>query len=278
MACYHPLAIPHPKFGIPMRVPCGQCIGCRIEKSRKWAIRCVHEAQLHDEKCFITLTYDDEHLPPNRSLRKEDMTLFLKRLRKAIEPQKVRFIQCGEYGDQTDRPHHHMILYGYDFHEDRKYLCKSGDNTLYHSPMLDKLWGHGACQIGDVTFESAAYVAKYTIKRKTGPQAVEEYDEKGRIAPYITMSRRPGIGADWYDEFKGDVYPYDEVVVRDKVTCKPPPYYDKLLRKEDELLYLKIKRERVEAALANPDYDNPARQVVKEKVLTEKVKNSRKKI
>ena len=167
---------------MPVRVPCGQCHGCRLERSRQWALRCVHEAQLHDQSSFITLTYDDEHLPEGATLVKRDFQLFMKRLRKALHPIKIRYFMCGEYGENAfqgtfsqdkrrratqekhlqqykisalGRPHYHAIIFGYDF-PDREYLETRNGNHLFYSPMLEQIWDKGFNTIGNVTFESAA--------------------------------------------------------------------------------------------------------------------------
>ena len=116
---------------VPMQVPCGRCIGCRLDRSRDWALRCVHEASLYEFNCFITLTFDDSKLPTcndcrkvescvaNRdagsSLRVCDFQNFMKRLRQFVAPVKIKFFHCGEYGAKLSRPHHHACLFGYDF-------------------------------------------------------------------------------------------------------------------------------------------------------------------
>lgn len=226
-----------------LQLPCGQCIGCRLERSRQWALRCVHESSLYDNNCFLTLTYNDEHLPCNGSLNVEDFQLFMKRLRKSIAPDKVRFFQCGEYGETYGRPHHHCLLFGYEF-EDKEIIGRTLDgNFVYRSPRLDNLWGKGFCSIGAVTFESAAYVARYVLKKVNGDQAEDHY--QGRKPEYITMSRRPGIGADWFAQFETDCYPKDFITIRDGLKCHPPKYYDKLYERnhgENELAIIKEKR------------------------------------
>ena len=155
MACYRPLrayALRNAegkmqvsfkrKIGYePIWLPCGQCIGCRLERSRQWAMRCMHEAQMYDRNCFVTLTYDDEHLPPNGSLNKRDFQLFMKRLRKRYG-SGIRYYQCGEYGELLGRPHHHAILFNFDF--DDKVLWSVRDGVrLYRSASLEQLWPHG---------------------------------------------------------------------------------------------------------------------------------------
>jgi len=132
-----------------LKVPCGQCIGCRLERSRQWAIRCLHESGLHERNCFITLTYDDEHLPEGGTLVKQDWQLFIDRLRKRFRT-KVRYFHCGEYGEQTRRPHYHAILFGHDF-DDKTLWKRNHGNPLYRSKSLERLWPHGYSSIGACT-------------------------------------------------------------------------------------------------------------------------------
>ena len=232
----------------PVRLPCGQCIGCRLERSRKWAMRCVMEASMHEKNCFITLTYDDEHLPKTGDRWKKDFVDFMKRLRKKVG--KVRFFHCGEYGELNKRPHHHAILFGVDFEDrerlgvcartiSRKDMTKPLDvsgvdssqlsvaslsySCASSSSILASLWSLGFSSVGDATFESAAYVARYIMKKVTGPDAEAHY---GDWPPeYITMSRRPGIAEDWIKKYMRDVYPLDRCLARG-VPCKPPRYFD----------------------------------------------------
>lgn len=206
----------------PVQVPCGQCIGCRLERSRQWAVRCVHEASLYTDNCFVTLTYDDEHLPGNLSVDVTHFQKFMKRLRKK-QPQ-VRYFHCGEYGDKGGRPHYHACLFNYRPSDLKLWSVRDGIR-LYTSDDLSRVWSHGYVVVGDVSFESAAYVARYVMKKITGVGAEKHY--AGRSPEYVTMSRRPGIGAGWYAKFAGDVFPSDEVVLRG-IRMGVPKYYDKL--------------------------------------------------
>ncbi len=222
----------------PVTVPCGQCIGCRLEKSRQWAMRCVHEASLYEENCFITLTYDDERLPLSGSLDKTAFPKFMKRLRRRYDDQRIRFYHAGEYGDRFGRPHYHALLFGFDFADKYPWTTRS-DFPVWRSEILESLWPHGQSEIGSVTFDSAAYVARYCVKKVTGDKADDFYSvvtELGEVVPiqpeYSTMSRRPGIGKAWYDEFKSEVYPSDGVVINGKVV-KPPRFYDGQYELED---------------------------------------------
>lgn len=264
----------NPRMGYvdqPQDVPCGQCIGCRLERSRQWAIRCVHEASLHAENCFITLTYAPEHLPPDGSLKKRDFQLFMKRLRKKYNT-RIRFFHCGEYGTEKGRPHYHACLFGFDF-PDKELWSERNGVKLYTSKELLSLWEHkGHVTIGEVTFESAAYVARYIMKKINGDRAEEHYTltdpETGQITQlqpeYTTMSRRPGIAKEWYDKFASDVFPSDFIVMRN-MKIKPPKYYDRLYEITDPTNYLQTKLQRKIKAKLNTD-NTPERLQVKQRV------------
>lgn len=233
---------------LPLELPCGQCIGCRVERSRQWAMRIVHESEMHERCCFVTLTYDAEHLPADGGLHVTDWQKFAKRLRKRVGP--FRFFHCGEYGERSFRPHYHACLFGVDFRADRVLLRRSADGStsLYFSPLLTEVWGLGHCSVGELSYESAAYVARYCIGKLTGPQGELAYSRAcprtGRAwrvaAPYVTMSRRPGVGSTWFEKFRGEVYPSDEVVHKGR-RFRPPRFYD-LKLPAAELDVLKGKR------------------------------------
>ena len=228
MTCYHPLkaywAVSkdgdrsitfnyNKSEGVMIKLPCGQCIGCRLERSRQWAVRCMHEASMHKSNCFVTLTYNDYYLPENGSLVKSDFQKFMKRLRKKVGTT-VRYYYCGEYGENFGRPHYHVILFGYDFKDKFLWRENSNGDKCYRSELLEQLWPFGISEIGDVTFQSAAYVARYVMKKRTGDVAKEYYGD--RLPEYNDMSRRPGIGALWLEKYQNDVYPHDFVVMNGK--------------------------------------------------------------
>lgn len=278
----------HSLDGLVQQVPCGQCVGCRLERSRQWAIRCVHEASLYENNCFITLTYDNHHLPDDGSLHKIHFQNFMKRLRKhycglqsvefidqdgnvkVINP--IRFYHCGEYGEKFRRPHYHALLFNFDF-LDKVFWKKVNESNLYLSPSLQSLWPFGFSTIGDVTFQSAAYVARYIMKKVNGDLAKDHYtvvdDSSGEVIAlqpeYNTMSRMPGIGNLWYREFEDDVYPHDYVVMNG-AKMKPPKYYDSLYEISNPDGYEKIKLDRKIAALKHVDNNTPIRLAVRQKV------------
>lgn len=271
MACYKPISAyrredgeivfaERGKIQQYLQIACGQCIGCRLERSRQWAMRCMHEAKMHRYNSFLTLTYNDNNIPAGGTLHYYDFQRFMRRLRKALgrkggklrnglaftaapgssygaPPHTPRFYMCGEYGEQFHRPHFHVCLFGTDFN-DKKYLAKTKTGSkLYRSETLERLWPLGFSSIGEITFESAAYVARYVMKKITGTRAKKHYEkietETGEIIQlkpeFNNMSRRPGIGKNWLERFEADVYPHAKVIVRG-IKTNPPRYYDKIYK------------------------------------------------
>lgn len=248
MACYKPMHIP--SGDKKQEVPCGKCIGCRLERSRQWAVRCMNEADMHENNQFVTLTYKDEELVWGNSrptLYPRHLQLFMKKLRKqeAKKQASLKFFACGEYGEENQRPHYHALIFGLDL-TDRKYSSTRNGNRYYTSDYVENVWGHGGVIIGDVTFESAAYVARYLMAKKTGKQSVY-YEEQGIQPEFVRMSRGGkdgrGIGYSWYEKYHGDIFPHDYMVSRG-VKVRPPQYYSKLYSETDpeEMEYIKEKR------------------------------------
>ena len=229
-----------------IQLPCGQCIGCRIDRSRQWANRCMLELQYHDSAFFVTLTYDDLHVPKSYypdpatgeahtslTLCKRDFQLWMKRLRKKFSDDKIRFFACGEYGGQTKRPHYHAIIFGLHLDDLVKYkTVKEGDSyyTYYNSDSLQDTWPNGFVVVGQVTWESCAYVARYVTKKLSGEQA-EFYKKFNLVPEFSDMSRRPGIARQFYDEHGKDIYNNAYINVstpKGGRKFKPPRYFDRL--------------------------------------------------
>lgn len=256
---------------LPVSLPCSQCVGCRLERSRQWAIRCAHEASLYADNCFITLTYNDKHLPADQSLQLDHFQKFMKRLRKKYG-ENIRFYHCGEYGENFGRPHYHACIFNFDFPDKKIWKSERGVN-LYRSPSLEKLWTFGYSSVGEVTFESAAYVARYIMKKITGDAAENHYvwidPETGEIfkrkPEYTTMSRRPGIGKSWFEQYASDVYPDDFIVMRGK-KMKPPKFYDSQFELISPGEYEILKKRRKRAASKHVDNNTPERLKVRETV------------
>lgn len=263
-----------------LEIACGQCHWCRLERSRQWAVRCMHEASLHDDNCFITLTYDEDNIPKDGSLDKTHFQKFMKRLRKEYCDKKIRFFHCGEYGELHNRPHYHAILFGLDF-DDRVMYHTDKDNAYSSSPKLAKIWKYGRNQVGDVTFESCKYVASYIQKKVLGKGNMEAYTNFDKntgeifreIQPeYITMSRRPGIGSVWFEKWNREVYPSDSVIINER-EVRPPKYYDNLLEKKNPEFAKKIKLRRQNLPIKVINDNTPERLAVKERILEKKLKN-----
>ncbi|AXH74578.1 MAG: replication initiator protein [Microviridae sp.] len=266
---------------LPVTVPCGHCLGCRLERARQWAVRLMHEKSCHELSTFVTLTYDDEHLPESGSLVMAHFQTFLKDLRnfhekdarklirdghKNVKVPTLRFFHCGEYGETNRRPHYHAILFGIDFADKTKHSKNRQGDQIYKSETLNKIWGRGHCWIGSVTQKSCAYVARYIMKKVTGEAAPAHYRnvnlETGEIydlhPEYVTMSRRPGIGAAWFEKFRKDVFPSDTVIANGKEQL-PPKYYLRKLAETSPKSEAKIKAKRVRRAKKHSADSTPER-------------------
>lgn len=272
MACYHPVRAYRTETGTvsfverqqggsvaTLELPCGQCIGCRLERARQWAIRCMHEASLSDSNAFVTLTYSE--LPERASLHYPHFQWFMKRLRRARK-RRVRFFCAGEYGDQFGRPHYHALLFGCDFPDKVPMVQVVSKNRLWRSKELESLWRFGECAIGQVNFTTASYVARYCLKKVTGDLAANHYGD--REPEFARMSLRPGLGEPWLCKYLGDIR--DGEVVVNGVKQKVPRYYDKILgRLNPEQLEL-VQFERASAQRARAWDNTDERLAVREAV------------
>lgn len=233
-----------------IKLPCSYCVGCRLEYSRQWSLRCVHEASCYQSNCFITLTYDNAHLPEHGSLVVEHFQGFMKRLRERYSDVKMKYYHCGEYGDKLGRPHYHVLLFGFDF-ADKVYKCSRRGNQYFESQILDKIWGHGKCILGNLTLQSAGYVARYAVKKQYGMK--KSFGK--RIDEYATMSN--GIGRQWFYRNYQDVYANDFIIVlnakNQPVKHKPPRRYDEWFKEIDPVRYAEIKRNRMDLAESLPE-------------------------
>jgi hypothetical protein len=280
--------------GEELSIPCGKCIGCRLEYSRQWAIRCIHEASLYKDNMFLTLTYDEEHLPEDWSLKKEDFQKFMKRLRKSEPHKKIRFFHCGEYGDINKRPHYHAIIFNHDF--DDKILISESDGAnqksrLFNSEKLTKLWTHGITSIGDVTYDSAAYVARYIVKKVNGDGQKDHYtrviESTGQVVEvvpeYITMSRGgvndeedKGLGYKAYLKYKHQWF-YNGYLVVNGVKQAIPKYYENLYKEDHPEKFEDYKAKKIEH-LRIRENESMFRNRTKETVKKAQTKNLTRKI
>ena len=271
-------------------IPCGHCWACQLKYSAEWATRLTWESKYHEHKYFITLTYDEEHLPLYEkfkyidedgietifendgtwtgTLEPEHVTRFIKTLRKHYERQGVtgiKYFYCGEYGNDCSkngsmgyRPHYHMILFGaplditqfYDWHVDNKHK-----KLHWKSKELERWWPHGMLDVAEVEWNCCAYVARYCMKKLNQENDTRVYAEQGKLKEFIRMSRNPGIGMRYYNENKEKIYENDEVIqktIQGKTSAfKPPKAFDRKLEKEMPELYEKIKESRRNAAERN---------------------------
>ncbi len=276
-------------FAVKKEISCGNCIGCRIMHAQGWALCCIHEAQLYEDNCFITLTYDNDNLPPLGNLRKSDHQKFIKRLRKKYSNKTIRFFSCGEYGDENLRPHYHTLLFNHDF-ADKKYYTTRRKNPVWRSQELLELWGLGRIEMGTLTQQSAGYSARYALKKvnieiRAGAdrQRRQKQVETGNfdhqtgeipelIQPYITMSKKPGIGSGWYDKFKDDVFP-DGFVVMNGTRHKVPAYYLKKYEVENPEGYQNLCDSRRDFVNKHKKDSTPDRLAVRERVKLAQLSN-----
>nr|QJB21093.1 MAG: replication initiator protein [Microvirus sp.] len=280
MPCYHPIhAWKTPSGGITLKIekgipdtflelPCRKCIGCRLDIARQWAIRCVHESQMHRENCFLTLTYNPDHLPNGGTLVKKDLQLFLKRLRDLLfrqnekKPIRFRYYAVGEYGAKGDRPHYHLLIFGFNF-PDRRLFYQDGASALYTSTILQNLWPFGYVTIGDLNFDTACYCARYVQKKYIGDNPDDHY--QGRIPEFAIMSKQNGgIGINWFRKYQNDLYNHDHCVMDSRFISRPPAFYDRELKKIDPEKFALLQEKRRQKAKDNPDNTPERRAVLKE--------------
>lgn len=259
-----------------LRIPCGQCLGCRLEYSRQWAVRCALEAKQWEHNYFVTLTYDDDHVPYNivksadgshngvMTLVPRDLQLFLKRLRtyskREFGADNIRFFACGEYGPKNGRPHFHLILFNCPL-PDLKLEKYANGYTYYRSAFLEKVWNKGFVLTTDFTFECAAYVARYMLKKHKGKDS-DYYAKKGIAPEFTRSSRRPGIGRDYLDNNLPFVLKFDEVILSNgkgkPIKCRPPKFFDNMLELSypEYMAYLKKKRQEMAIRAAQRQLEN----------------------
>lgn len=275
MSCYHPLLLEHRRSNVTGEllyqpsgkpayrvishsdlsydqllnddhcklVPCGKCVGCRLDYSRTWADRLMLELQYHDVAWFVTLTYNDNNAPVSGlfddetgewigglTLDKRDCQLFMKRLRFAFSDDRIRFYLAGEYGPSTFRPHYHAIIFGLHLDDLQPFSCSTLGYQYYLSPVLSRIWSKGYVLVGAVSWDTCAYTARYVTKKYSGDLADQAYGQFGLVPPFSLMSRKPGIGRQYYDDHPdicrtGKAYISTEDGSR---TIRSPTYFNRL--------------------------------------------------
>lgn len=288
----------------PMEVPCNNCTGCKLEYSRQWSIRVMHEKRLYAQSCFITLTYDDQHLPTSNSISVREVQLFFKKFRRSLDPRckigrgpnahvrrwwqhntiKIRYFAVGEYGDLNGRPHYHAIVFNYDFPDKIFHSRSASGEDIYTSETLRRLWRNGVVSTQDVTHKSAAYCARYATKKiKTGDAfGAERYY---RVSPvdgayysvtpeFAVMSRKPGLGAAFADKFKSDFFPSGFIVVNGVRQAPPKFYVSRLTEKEQ----LRLKRQARRLSLKNKPHTTTERRLARAAVRDERIRKLQRKL
>lgn len=271
MPCYHPITgywskfltengkrkiVFNPKLAIgtdiKIQVPCGRCIGCRLEYARVWALRCWHESLLYKNNCFLTLTYDDDHLPNNHSLDPDVFTKFIKRLR-FFHPG-IRYFGCGEYGEMSMRPHYHLIIFNYDFLDKKSHSMNVNGDITYTSDELQKLWPYGFSLIGSVSFSSCNYVARYVVKKQYG-EGAKFYEQNNLVPPFLRMSRKPGIGYDFFKKNKKQIENHLYVRSQDGKKSALPRFYESKLSDNAAAILKALKFKNLLSRSDNINYD-----------------------
>ena len=292
MACYAPMQALQdgpsgagrlwpPKGTANLEIPCGRCIGCRTDKATEWASRCTHEASLWASNHFVTLTYDDEHLPANGHLQARDLQLFIKRLRKYVsssteldrDPRvSVRYFACGEYGETTERPHYHGLFFNLGLTDLVRVGGRPGPGgrspALYESAALRELWPSGSNRIGEATPAAAAYIAQYNLKK----QGAGGHDRDGveRPPPFLRMSLKPAIGHDWLKRYQTDLQ-HGYLVTSDGRQKRIPRYYRKKVSELDWRQAEQMEAYTARRALTHPtDKNTPERRQDAEKIHLQK--------
>ena len=250
-------------------VPCGQCARCRESQAQDWSLRCMQEAALHKHNCFVTLTYEDEHLPPRGQLRYKDFQLFIRYLRR-YTGRRIRYFVAGEYGERNNRPHFHALLFDYDFPDKTPGRLLASGMQLYTSALASKCWrNRGFVGIGSVTPASASYCVGYLFKRRTGAWAEEHYkrvDDSGEysmVAEFASMSRKPGIGLDFAVKYAADIFPRGSCEFGG-MTVPLPKYYVKKFKEAAPHMYEEYKASQEARAEARSEDNTEERLIVKD--------------
>lgn len=243
-----------------IKVPCGKCTGCRLERSRQWAVRCMHESSLHAANSFLTLTYSNPHLPIDYSVHPRDFQLFMKRLRKLAYPQLIKFYACGEYGEENLRPHYHALIFGYDPADKLLYETTPQGHKLYLSQSMQDCWqNQGLVTVGALTYQTAAYTARYTMKKVNGDMAADHYVRNHplhgficRVRPEFSLMSRggrtgKGLGHGWFEKHGQEAFTHDSVIIEGR-EAQPPRYYFNQLTEEQQR---KITTKRTQGAKRN---------------------------
>jgi len=261
MVCYHLNPAKRSVSGIKFcsnenaefLLPCGNCIGCRLLRAKHWAVRCANHLQSVDDGIFLTLTYDNDHLPKGGTLVKSHIQGFIKRLRERIG-KPISYFYCGEYGSKFGRPHYHVLLFGFRPFDSVLYRTTKLGNKLFTSEFIENVWGQGFAPFGDLNFETAAYTCRYILKKVSGDLAKSFYlfiDSDGtvfnRLSEFSQPSLKHAIGKQYFFENYKDLFNNDFVTYKTKDGVRRsalPRYYNKLFEQFYPKLYCDLKARR----------------------------------
>lgn len=231
--CTSPMRIKNPDYdfydsSLYIEVPCGKCMECKLNYTKQWAMRVMHELQYYSNSCFITLTYDDDKLPYGWNkekfpLDKRELQKFFKRLRKRLgNNHKIKYFACGEYGGKFGRPHFHAIILNWFPNDTDKYG---------NSKILTELWPFGFVKVGTVNYNSARYVASYIVKKKKGIEK-NYYKDNGLNPEFVLMSQ--GLGKRFCLEHKEQMEQLGYILFNGYKTPIPRYYLDKIYDTENK--------------------------------------------
>lgn len=220
----------------PVSLPCGKCLGCLADRAMAWSIRAYLESTMWRRNSFITLTYDDDHLPPDNKISKKSLQDFFKRVRKKYT---VRYLACGEYGSRTRRPHYHALIFGHDFRCPDEYVVNANGDLC--SPDLEQFWKLGQSLVTPLSLGTCMYVCGYVQKKVGDPDS------------FPLFSKNPPIGKPWFDEHYENVYRLGFVTIEGKKFPLPPQFFEwDNSSHMDILKFDRMSRARERAALLTP--------------------------
>lgn len=235
-------------------IACRKCIGCKLDNAREWAIRCQLETKESKNNYFISLTYATQYLHTNTqgiaTCNNQDLTKFINSLRKHFERQGhkgIKYLASNEYGSKRKRPHYHICFFNLPL-KDLKPTGEKNDigQPYFISKTIDKIWNKGMHKIGITNYESAGYVARYTLKKQTKM----EYKKLGIEPEKLRMSN--GIGLEYFKNHKDEIYKYDHITIKTEKGVKnllPPKYFDRKMNEKNSKLMQEIKEKRKKLAL-----------------------------
>lgn len=252
------------------QIPCGKCIGCRLEYAKEWATRGFLESLEWQNNYFVTLTYDDDNIHMydyvedeegytwtnngewGGTLVPKELQDFIKRLRiymdRNYKNKDIRYMACGEYGGETQRPHYHLILFNLNLPLDSFYAPKIiNKNMYYQNTIIEKMWKFGFSNVCPSNWNTMNYVARYITKKVNGSQADKHYAELGQEKEFFRVSLKPGIGENYFHKHWKEIYKNDKVYIINRagsVAVKPPKYFDELLKREQPEAWKKIQERR----------------------------------